>query len=245
MPSNLNYQLPPHAKHFTSYPLSITHPTPHTNMSSLYQEDAYTSPMSTSLSTYSSARNSTAGTTASITEAPLTAAQRNEVPLIAILESKACFTQTQMEASHAREMEQGGFTLVDPKKTYAAAVHATSQRVTGRSNNTGTARRPVATIGIKGVLTTAINEQQVIQSVLVVPQSREQHNQKLHKALYKVFKVKQLPATPEVKRTPVKPAEPLKIKAIFTPGHHHIYGVNHNRKEDEHKSGHCIVPPSS
>ena len=51
-------------------------------------------------------------------------------------------------------------------------------------------------------------------------QSREQCNQKLQEALYKVFKVKQLPAAPEVKRTP---AEPLEIKAIFAPGHCHIY----------------------
>ena len=58
-------------------------------------------------------------------EALLTAAQGNEVPLTVTLGSKARFTQTQMQASHAREMEQGGFTLVDPKKTYAAAVRAT------------------------------------------------------------------------------------------------------------------------
>ena len=111
---------------------------------------------------------------------------------------------------------------MDPKKTYAAAVRTTCQRVTGRSNNTGTARRPVAITGIKGVLTTAINQQKVIQSTLVVLQSREQHNQKLREALYKVFKVKQPPAAPEVKRTPAKP---LKIKAIFASGHHHIYGA--------------------
>ena len=132
--------------------------------------------------------------------------------------------------------------MVDPKKTYTATVHATHQRVTGRSNDTGTARRPVAITGIKGVLTTAINQQKVIQSMLVVPQSWEQHNQKLWEALYKVFKVKQLPAAPEVKRTP---AEPLKIKAIFAPGHRHIYGVNRDRKEDERKPGHHTVPPIS
>ena len=63
---------------------------------------------------------------------------------------------------------------MDPKKTYAAAVRTLRQRVTGRSNDTGTARKPVATTEIKGVLTTAINQQKVIQSMLAVLQSREQ-----------------------------------------------------------------------
>ena len=130
--------------------------------------------------------------------------------------------------------------MVDPKKTYAAAVRTLRQRVTGRSNDIGTARKPVATTEIKGVLTTAINQQKVIQSTLVVPQSREQRNQKLREALYKVFKVKQPPAAPEVKRTPVKPAEPLEIKTIFASGHRHIYGVN---REEGRKPGHRTVPP--
>ena len=169
-------------------------------------------------STPTSAKKGTVRTTASTTtKAPLMAAPGGKSHL------------TQLKASHAQEMEQDGFTLVDRAKSYAAAMRATSQRVTGRSNDTDTARRPVAAAtAIRGVLTTAINKQTVIQQMLAIPQSREQHNQKLREALYKVFKVKQLPTTG-------KPAEPLEIKVTSM----------RIGNAAPRKSGHKIVPPSN
>jgi hypothetical protein len=81
------------------------------------------------------------------------------------------------KASHAAEMTQDGFTMVDRSKTYAAVaackyvatdVHTstprTAQKVSGKTKDTIT--KPVT---IKGVLTTAINSQWVMKTNVILP----------------------------------------------------------------------------
>jgi hypothetical protein len=72
----------------------------------------------------------------------------------------------------------------------------THQKVTGRSNNTNTTRGPVT---IKGVLTMAIDNQQVMQTKVTLPVTETERCKvliktldqlKLRKAIYKAFRVK-------------------------------------------------------
>jgi hypothetical protein len=81
------------------------------------------------------------------------------------------------KASHATEMTQDSFTMVDRSKTYAAIaackyiatdVHTstprTAQKVSGETKDTAT--KPVT---IKGVLTTAIDNQRVMKTNITLP----------------------------------------------------------------------------
>jgi hypothetical protein len=99
------------------------------------------------------------------------------------------------KASHAKEMTKDGFTLVDQTKTYAAIatckyvgtvahkVHPTAQKVPGETKDTAAAKPAVA---FKGVLTTAINNQQVMTTKVILPGQREGRWKALRKALNKL-----------------------------------------------------------
>jgi hypothetical protein len=114
------------------------------------------------------------------------------------------------KASYVAEITQDSFTMVDQTKSYAAIVacmyaatnackstpEQTHQKVASRSNDTDTTRRSVT---IKGVLTMAIDNQQVMQTKVTLPVMEMERCKaliktldqlKLHKAMYKAFRVK-------------------------------------------------------
>ena len=139
-----------------------------------------------------SAKNSTAGTTSNTT----TTRAQAMVPT----GGNTRLTQIQ-KASHIVEMTQDGFTMVDWSKTYAVVVASkgTPQRkhqmVTITKRNTDI-NRPAT---IKGVLTTAIDNQWVITTKVILPEQETERRKaliraldqiKLCKALYKAFGIK-------------------------------------------------------
>jgi hypothetical protein len=85
------------------------------------------------------------------------------------------------KASYTKEMTQDGFTLVDRSQTYAAIatckyvapdvhkVHQTAQKVPGETKDTAAAKPAVT---FKGVLTMAINNQQVMSTNVTLPGQR-------------------------------------------------------------------------
>jgi hypothetical protein len=132
------------------------------------QDNVSMSPMSTHLNTRTSAKNGTARTTGNIT---ITRASP-----VAPSGGKTRLTQFQ-KASHDKEMTQDGFTMVNRSKTYAAvatrkyvatdahtSTPRTAQKVSGETKDTAT--KPVT---IKGVLTMAIDSQQVMKTNVTLP----------------------------------------------------------------------------
>ena len=150
------------------------------------------SPMFTHSNTPTFAKNGTAGTTTNTTS---TRAQ-------AMVPTGGNRRLTQIQkASHVAEMTQDGFTLVDRSKTYTAVAASKGtpqkkhQMVAHIKENTDI-DRPAT---IRGVLTTAIDNQQVITTkVTLLEQEMERRKvlikaldkMKLCKALYKAFGVK-------------------------------------------------------
>ena len=139
-----------------------------------------------------SAKNSTAGTTSN------TSTTRAQA--MAPTGGNRRLTQIQ-KASHVAEMTQDSFTLVDQSKTYAAvaaskgAPQRKHQMVAYTKRNTDI-DRPAT---IRGVLTTAIDNQRVITTKVTLPEQETERRKalikaldkmKLRKALYKAFGVK-------------------------------------------------------
>ena len=137
------------------------------------------SPMFTHSNTPTSAKNGTAGTTSNTTT---TRAQA-----MAPTGGNRCLMQIQ-KASHVAEMTQDGFTLVDRSKTYAAvaaskgAPQRKHQMVTYTKKKTDI-DRPAT---IRGVLTTAINNQRVITTKVTLPEQEMERRKALIKALDKM-----------------------------------------------------------
>jgi hypothetical protein len=79
---------------------------------------------------------------------------------------------TYQKASHVSEMTQNGFTMVDRSKTYAAVVaskgtpHQKHQMVAKKPDNSITSQPAT----IRGVLTTAIDEQRVMSTKVTLPE---------------------------------------------------------------------------
>jgi hypothetical protein len=172
--------------------------------------------MSMHSSTCISAKNDTASITANttITRASSVAPPGDKIRL----------TQFQ-KASHAKEMTQDGFTLVDQSQTYAAIaarkyiatdahkVHPTAQKVPGDKKDTAAAKLAVA---FKGVLTTAINNQQVISTNVTLPGQRMERWKAIREAL---DRMKQCSVTGNrenfTDNIPMKKsAEPVQIRTI-------------------------------
>ena len=142
--------------------------------------------------TPTSVKNGTAGTTSNTTT---TRAQA-----MAPSGGNARLTQIQ-KASHVVEMTQDGFTLVDRSKTYAAvaASKGAPQRkhqIIAYTKRKTDIDRPAT---IRGVLTTAIDNQQVITTKVTLPEQEMERRKvlikaldkiKLRKALYKAFRIK-------------------------------------------------------
>jgi hypothetical protein len=149
-------------------------------------------------------------------------------------------------------MTQDGFTMVDRSKTYAVVVaskgapHQKHQMVTKKPDNSITSQ--LATI--RGVLTTAIDNQRVMSTkvtLLEVETERRKaliaalEQNKLRKAIYKAFEVNYTetqgppkpPTTAEIAEqtkkltrsmlTMKQPEELLKVKSVIMRGHNHNY----------------------
>jgi hypothetical protein len=193
------------------------------------------------LNTPTSAKNGTACTTG-ITTRALQLVPTGDKPHLT----------SYQKASHVSEMTQDGFTMVDQSKTYAIVVaskgapHQKHQMVAKKPDNSITSQPAT----IRGVLTTAIDNQWVISTkvtLLEVEMERckalitalEQN--KLCKAMYRIFGVNytetqglpQPPTTAEVTEwikeftknalTTKQPEKPLEIKSVIMHGHNHNY----------------------
>jgi hypothetical protein len=149
-------------------------------------------------------------------------------------------------------MTQDGFTMVDRSKTYAAVVaskgtpHQKHQTVAKKSDN-NTISQPAT---IRGVLTTAIDNQRVMSTKVTLPEVETEQRKvliatlernKLCKAMYKAFEVNYTetqgppkpPTATEVAKqtkkltksmlTMKQPEEPLKVKSVIMRGYNHNY----------------------
>jgi hypothetical protein len=120
------------------------------------------------------AKNGTACTTETITRAP------QLVPI----GDKPHLTSYQ-KASHVSEMTQDGFTMVDQSKTYATVVaskgapYQKHQMVTKKPDNSITSQPAT----IRGMLTTAIDNQWVISTKVTLPEVEMERRKVLIAAL--------------------------------------------------------------
>ena len=148
------------------------------------------------------------------------------------------------KASHVAEMTQDGFTMVDRSKTYASVVARQSapqkKAPDGRYKGNTDIDRPAT---IRGVLTTAIDNQRVISTKVTLPGEEKERRKalikaldrmKLRKALYKAFGIQQKPDTQQ------KPAADIR-EALYR-----AFGIKPKETQDgPTQAGPTIVPLSS
>jgi hypothetical protein len=176
------------------------------------QGNASMSPTSTPSNTPISAKNGTAGTTVKPSQQASTGGYR---------------LMQLWKASHAQEMEQDSFTLVNRSMTYAMVVASSAPRKT---------QRPIETNGpatIKGALTTKIGNQ-TISTIITIPSEGQAKQQglldaqmKLRQALYTMF---------GMMKDPTVPPTPTPAIAIW---------VATTKKPLSKGTGHNVVPRNS
>src|SRR5947208_12778269 len=223
------------------------------------QDNVSMSPTSTHLNTRTSAKNGTARTTGNTTII--------RASPVAPSGDKPRLTQFQ-KASHAAEMTQDGFTMVDRSKTYAAvaarkyvatdahtSTPRTAQKVSCETKDTVT-----TSVTIKGVLTTAIDSQRVMKTKVILPSQETERlkalrealtNMKRRKALYKAFGVKTTQQVPGEHQPPTA-TEVAKHAQNFT---HEALTMKqpeeslqsrtismHINKKTSRRTGHHVVP---
>jgi hypothetical protein len=166
------------------------------------------SPTSTPSNTLSFAKNGTAGTTIKPSQ---------QAPV------KGIRLQQLQKASHAQEMEQDGFTVVNQSTTYAE-VASSAPRKTQRPVET---HRPAT---IKGALTAKIGNQ-TVSTIITIPSERQAKKQglldaqvKLRKMLYDMF---------GITRDPTVPPTPAPAIAVW---------VATTKKPLSRGTGHNVVP---
>src|SRR5947208_16238709 len=103
--------------------------------------------------------------------------------------------QQLQKASHAREMEQDGFTVVNRSKTYAEVASSAPRKT----------QRPIETHGpatIKGALTAKIGNQ-TVSTIVTIPREGQANKQgllhaqaELHKVFYDMFGITKDPTVP-------------------------------------------------